>query len=125
MDICNYHVGIDYQLGLNEGRISSHIPNGTNRTNVKDMKNPEKVPIPSGNLVLVALCEDKPSERGPFSLLGNLLLDLGHGSVVETLMSGFSSLGERTAGLTHAVKSPIASKTACVSSSNRLPFNLR
>jgi hypothetical protein len=89
------------------------------------MKDPDKVLLPSRNLILVALREDEPGERLPFTLLDDPLLDIGHGSAIETSVSGIRWLGVRIVGLAHVIKSPIASRTAWVSSSNCLPFNLR
>jgi hypothetical protein len=74
------------------GLLDSQMPDGTNRTHVEDVKNLEKVPIPTGNLVLVALCEHEPRERIPFTLLANLPFDLCHGSGSGTSVSGFKSL---------------------------------
>jgi hypothetical protein len=57
---------------------------------VKDLN---EVPIPSGNLVLVALGEDESRERIQFTPLDDLLLDLGHRSAIEISVSRFESVG--------------------------------
>ena len=89
------------------------------------MKDPNKVLIPSGNLVFVTLREEESGESTPFTPLDDLPLNLGHGPVIETSVNGLRSLGMRIADLAYVVRSPIASRTASVSSSNRFPFNLR
>ena len=54
------------------------------------MKEPGEVLPPTGvDLALVPLPEDDESEYpGPFTSLGDPLLDLGYGSAIETSMSG-------------------------------------
>ena len=76
------HVSIDCQLGLKG--MSSQMHNITNRTHVEDVKHPEKVLLPSGNLVLVSLREDKSGECVSFASLDHLPLNLGYGSAIET-----------------------------------------
>src|SRR5258708_38005023 len=51
------------------GQLSSRMPNGSNRTYVKDVKDPEKVLLPSRDLVLVALRDDEPDHCIPLPLL--------------------------------------------------------
>ena len=46
------------------------------------MEDPDKVLLPSRDLVLVAFGEDKSIDRIPFTLLDNPPLDCGHGSAV-------------------------------------------
>jgi hypothetical protein len=61
------------------------------------VKNPDKVLLPSGNLVLIALCEDEPEYCTPFTPLRDLPLDPRQGSTVQTLVSG--ELGVRSVSL--------------------------
>jgi hypothetical protein len=89
------------------------------------VKDPDEVLVPSSDLVLIALREDESGECIPFTPLDDLFLDLGHGSAVTGSVSGLKSPSVRNIGLAYVVRSPIASKTVWVSSSNRLPFNLR
>ena len=42
------------------------------------MKDPEKVLVPTSDLVLVCLREDEPQNRIPFTLLVDIPLHLGH-----------------------------------------------
>jgi hypothetical protein len=116
-----------YRLSARSERwlLSSRIPNGTNRTHIEDVKDPDKILLPGSNLILIALHEDESGECIPFTPLFNLPLHLGHGPAIWTLVSRFISLRVYVAGLAHVVNSPIASRTAWVSSSNCLPFNLR
>jgi hypothetical protein len=85
---CWYRLPARSERGLS----NSQMPDGTNRTHVEDVKNPEEVPIPTGNLVLIAFCEHEPRERIPFTLLADLLLDLGHGSTTGTPVNEFRLL---------------------------------
>jgi hypothetical protein len=80
--IRDHHVGIDCQLSLKWRLLNSRMFNGTNQTHVEDVKDPEEIPVPTGNLVLVALCEHQPRERIPFALLADLPFDLGHRSAL-------------------------------------------
>jgi hypothetical protein len=86
--IRDHHVGVDCQLSLKWGLLNSWMFNRTNQTHVEDVKNPEEFPIPTGNIVLIALCEHEPRKRIPFTLLPDLLLDLGHGSATGTSVNG-------------------------------------
>ena len=47
------------------------------------MKNPDKVLIPSRNLILVALREDEPEGRVSFAPLIDIPLHLNHGSAID------------------------------------------
>ena len=87
------------------------------------MKDSDKVLLPNSNLVPIALRKDKSGNPIPFTLFVDRPLDLGHGPAIETSVSG--SLGAYVSVLAHVVRSPIASRTDWLSSSNRLPFNLR
>jgi hypothetical protein len=89
------------------------------------VKNPDEILIPTSDLVLITLREDESGECIPFTPLDDLPLDLGHGSGVTGSVSGLKSPNVRIVGLAYVVRSPIASRTAWVSSSNRLPINLR
>ena len=42
--------------------MSARIPNSINQTHIKDMKDPEEVLLPSRDLVLIALGEDKSDQ---------------------------------------------------------------
>ena len=99
------------------------MPNGANRTYVENVKDSGEVLLPTGNLVLVALREDESGYRIPFPLFYDLALDPSHGPAIEESASG--SLGIRATGVAHVVRTPIASRTDWLSSSVRLPFNLR
>src|SRR5258708_3697790 len=48
--------------------LSSRMTNETDRTHIEDMKDPDKVLLPSSNLLLVALREDKSKHCIPFTL---------------------------------------------------------
>ena len=87
--------------------------NGTDRPHVEDMKNPDKILLPSRNLVLIALGEDESVDRVPFPSLAHLPLDRGHGTVIETSVS--ESPSGCITGLAHVVSSPIASRTVWLS----------
>jgi hypothetical protein len=58
------------------------------RTHVKDVEDPDKVLIPGGNLVPIALREDEPEYCAPFTLFRDLPLDPCQGSAIQTLVSG-------------------------------------
>jgi hypothetical protein len=121
LGICDHHVGIDRQFDLKGvGKITN--VQQINRTHVEDMKNPDKILLPRGELVLVALREDESINRIPFTLLDHLSMDPGHRSAV-VLAVNRSSYG-RIIGLAHVVRFPIASRTDLLSPSNRFPFNL-
>ena len=76
------------------------------------MKDPNKVPIPSGNFVFIALCEDESGDRVPLALFNDLPLDLVQGSAIEIFVRGFRLHAVRIACLAHVVRSPMASRTA-------------
>jgi hypothetical protein len=86
------------------------------------LKDPDKVLLPSCNLVLIVLGQNKSEDSVPFTSFDNLLLHLCQGSAIETLVSG--SLGVHIVVLAHAFRFSIASRTGRLSSSDRLPFNL-
>jgi hypothetical protein len=48
------------------------------------VKNPDKVLVPSCDLILVTLREDEPEDYIPFPLLIHLPLHLGHGSAIHS-----------------------------------------
>jgi hypothetical protein len=73
------------------------------------VEDPDEVLLPSRNFVLIGFGEDESVERIPFTLLDDLLLDLGHGSAIEPSVS--RSLGVRITGMTHVFRTPIASRT--------------
>jgi hypothetical protein len=47
------------------------------------VKDPDKVLIPSSNLILIALREEEPEDYIPFALLTDIPLHLGHGSAID------------------------------------------
>ena len=116
-----------YQLPVRSerGSLSLQMSNWIDRTYVEDMKDPNKVLPPSCNLVLITFREYESEEHVPFALLNDVPLNLRHGSAIGTLVSGGSAVGVCVTGLTHPVRSPMLSRTAWVSSSSCLPFNLR
>ena len=59
------------------------MPTGTNQAHVEYVKNPEKILLPSSNLVLIAFGEHKSVEGVPFTLLDDLPLDLGQRSTID------------------------------------------
>ena len=88
MDICDHRIGIcnhhesirNHQVGVNrefglKGLLSVHVPNRSDRTHVKDVKDSNKFLFPSRNLLLVALREDESGHHISFTLLGDFLLD--------------------------------------------------
>ena len=115
---------IDYQFGLGGGFLSPWMPNGANRTYVENLKDPDEVLLPTGNLVLVAFREDESEDRIPFTLLDDLALDPSHSPAIGESVSGLAQ-GACITGVTHVVRTAIASRTDWLSSSVRLPFNLR
>lgn len=118
--ICNYHICVNCQLWLKE--VSSReVTNSITRTHIKDVKNPDKVLLPTGNLVLVTLREDKSGDCISLTLPDDLTLDLGHGSAIRISMDHQA----HTICPAHVVRSPIAPRTHWLSPSNPLPFNLR
>ena len=51
------------------------------------MEDPDKILLPRGDLVLVALCKEESGDHVPFALLGALPLDLGYGTTIEASVS--------------------------------------
>ena len=102
--------------------LSSCIPTKIDWTNVEDLKDPDEVLLPSGDLVLIVLCKDETEDRPPFTPLGDPPLNLGQGPTIEISVSG--SLDACIAGLAHAVRVPIALRTCWLRSPDPLPFNL-
>ena len=103
--------------------LSLRVPNRIDCTHVKDMKDPDKVLLPSRNLLLVAPREDKSGHSIPLALSDDLLLYPGQSSAIETLVS--RSLAGPIASVAHEVSSPIASRMDWLSLSDRFPFNPR
>jgi hypothetical protein len=62
LGIRNRHVGIDYQLGLEGGPLSSRIPGRLNQTHIEHLKDPDQILLPTRNLVLVVLGEDESKD---------------------------------------------------------------
>lgn len=98
------------------------MSNRVDLTYIEDVKDPDEVMFPNGNLILVLRVE-KSGSHVRFTLLYYLPLNLGHSSVIEALVS--KSLSARSIGTAHEVNCSIALSTDSVSSSNRLPFNPR
>ena len=61
------------------------MANESNRTYIEDMKDPDKILLPGSNLALIALGESKSMYRIPFTLLDDLLLDLGQSSATKSV----------------------------------------
>jgi hypothetical protein len=59
-----------------------------NGTHVEDLKDPEKVLLPTRNLVLIGLRADESGDRIPFALFYDLPLDPSQGSAIHTSVSG-------------------------------------
>ena len=74
--------------------LSIWIPNRLNRTYVEDVKDPDKILLPSSNFILIALGEDEPIYRLPFTVLDDIPLDLSQSSVIENV-SSWVTLGAR------------------------------
>ena len=123
VSICNHPVGVDRQLGLAGGLLSSHIPNKTDRTYIEDVKNPDKVIPPSRDLVLICLRVEHLGDHIPLAQLNDLPLNLCDHSVIGASVSGL--LRARIVGITHAVSCSIAPRTDWLSASNRIPLNPR
>ena len=64
------------------------MSNGTNRTHIKDVEKPDKVLLPSSDLVLITLRKGESGHCIPFAPLNGLPLHLGHGPAIETSVSG-------------------------------------
>ena len=89
------------------------MTNGAKQTYVEDAKDPSKVLLPTGNLVLVTLCEDESGDHTPFAMLDDIPLDPCDHPAIETPVSG--SPGVCIIGPAHSVRSPIASRTGWLS----------
>jgi hypothetical protein len=70
-----------------------------NQTHVENLKDPSKVLLPSGDLVLIALRKDEPVDCISLTLFIELPLNSGHDCTIERLVS--ESLGVRIAALAH------------------------
>jgi hypothetical protein len=51
------------------------------------MKDPDEVLLPGSNLVLIAFGDDESVDRVPFTLLDDILLDLGQCSAIKSSVS--------------------------------------
>jgi hypothetical protein len=102
--------------------VSSRISGIHNRTDIEDLKDSDKVLLPTRNLLLVVLGEDESEHSTPFTPLDQLSLHLYQGSAIEASVT--RSLGVRIAVPAHVFRFPIASRTDWLSSSDRFPFNL-
>ena len=89
------------------------------------MKDPDKVLLPSRNLLLVTFREDESEHRIPFTLLDDFPLDPRQGSGIEMFVSGSLAVRIIYSSPAYEVRSPIASRMDLLSPSDSLPFNLR
>jgi hypothetical protein len=87
LGIRNHKVGVDCQLCLKETAKFANAQR-VQRTHIEDMKDLDKVLLPSSNLILITLREDEPGECIPFTLLHDLPLDPCQGSAIQTFVSG-------------------------------------
>ena len=85
------------------------MPERANRTHIENVKDPEKILLPSSDLSLITLGENESMYRVPFTMLDDLTLDLGQGSASENI-GKYINLCAVT-GLAHVVSSAIASRT--------------
>ena len=92
-------------------------------TYVEDVEDSIEVPVPPRNRIFVRLGVETPRDRMSFTLFDDLLLDLGHGPTIETIVSGLLDAG--IADSTYVVSCSIAPNTDRLSSSNRLPSKPR
>lgn len=98
--------------------------NRTNRTYIEDAEDPGQVLLPGNDSIFIRLRMEESRGRTSFTLLDDLLLDLGHGSaIIGTLVS--ETPRAYIADSTHIVNCSIASSTEWLSLSNCLPFNPR
>ena len=122
MHVCERHILVDEQLRLkwNPSVLSQTT---IHLTHTKDMKDPGELLTPTHDHISVRSRMETPKDRVPFTLLDDLLLDLGHSPVIETLVS--RSLDVHIAVSTYVVSFSIAPSTVRLSSSCRLPSNPR
>ena len=59
------------------------MTNRCNKTHVEDVEGPNKVLLPSRDIIFITLRMNESGGRIPFTLLDDLPLDLGQGSVIE------------------------------------------
>jgi hypothetical protein len=83
----NHQVGVDCQLGL-KGAAKFADANETNCTHIENVKDPDKILLPSSDLFPIVLRENESEYRIPFTLLRDLPLDTRQGSVIHILVSG-------------------------------------
>ena len=78
-----------YQLPVRSERetLSSRILQRTDCTHVEDVKDSDKILLPSRNLLLITLREYESEHRTPFTLLDDLPLDTRQCSAIETSAS--------------------------------------
>ena len=72
--------------------VNPRAPDGTYRTYIEDVEDPDKVMPPNRNIVLITLRVEQPGCHIPFTLLDNLPLDLGNSPAVETSVSESQSV---------------------------------
>ena len=107
MDVGNGHVRVYCELGL--GLNGQRRSCGGYRMYLKDMKDPVEFQPPGCDRIFITLRMEHPSDPITFIQLDDVLLDIGHSSVVGNLVSEYP--GTCIAGSTHVVNCPIASKT--------------
>ena len=90
---------------------------------MEDLKDPHEILLPTRNRILIAFLVNKSREDIPFAFLDGLLLNCGHGSVIETVVG--EPLNIRPPDQTHVVNFSIAPNTDRLSSPDRLPSNPR
>ena len=67
--------------------VNPRVPDGTYRTYIEDVEDPDKVVPPNGDIFLIALRVEQPGCHIPFTLLDDLPLDLANSPAVETSVS--------------------------------------
>ena len=102
---------------------SQQWPYRSERTHVKDMEDPVEVQLPGGDHFFIVLRVEVSRDDVSFTPLDDVLLNLGHGPLVESLVSEPPSVW--IIGSTYVVNCSIASNTDRLNSSARLPFNPR
>ena len=63
--------------------LGQRIHGRTDLTYVEDLKDPDEVQFPTRDLILIAPRIEYSWHRSSFTLLGDLVLDGGHGSAIE------------------------------------------
>ena len=87
-NVGNNHICVDRKLGLET--VGQRQPYAGDRTHVEDVKDPVEVQLPGPNRVLVTFRVQDSGEPVPFTLLGDLLLNIIHSSVPQIIVSELS-----------------------------------